>query len=417
MKVMLASVGGAEAPVIFSISHHKPDAIIFFASKGSRAMVNKKILPAVLKKTGKIPDHEIIVTDDEQDIGESVRTLLVKVPEAMRNLGYEGHWADIVDYTGGTKTMSSATVWASSKYPCGFSYIGADSQIARNKGGLGIVLDGRELCLIQENPWNNLAYFEINDAASLFNCGQYANSAKLFKEISEKVTDNRAKKVFSVLCEVVEGYSQWDMFNHKDAVRLIGRNFNTLGDIAEKKRDYLPDLHDFSEKVGENFAFLQTIKPNCLSSALIYDLLANALRRAEMEKKYEDATARVYSAIEKSAKIALMENHKIDNSNCRKEELSEKLREEYSAKYANGEGVLKFGIIASFDLLNELNDSLGMRFANIANINSHLTERNYSILGHGMQPIGEPSFRRLFNDALDLLEICQDNLPAFPLLM
>jgi CRISPR-associated protein (TIGR02710 family) len=415
MKTMLISVGGAETPVILSIKNHLPEKIIFFVSKGSRTQVSEKIMPAIFADLGKMLDHEFVVTPDEHDIGESTGVLLSEVPKAMRKLGRDAVWADIVDYTGGTKAMSAAVVWASSKFPCLFNYVGGTE---RSKNGLGIVVDGAEKHVTLQNPWDRLAYFEINDALKMFDCGQYANSAELFAKIAEKVTDERAKREFSVLQGIVEGYSQWDMFNHEKALSLFSKNLPRLKDIAETESFYLPKMKDFTERTDFNFKFLQDLKAGGkLSWFLIHDLLVNALRRSDLEKKYEDATARTYAAIEKIAKLQLHMKHQLNNAKCRPEQIPDKLRAEYAAKYSDSAGFLKFGSIASYELLLHLGDIYGQRFAELVNVREHMTERNNSILGHGICVIDREKFTLLFNDAMKILKIEISDLPVFPKFM
>ncbi|NOY74826.1 MAG: TIGR02710 family CRISPR-associated protein, partial [Kiritimatiellaeota bacterium] len=257
------------------------------------------------------------------------------------------------------------------------------------------------------------AYFEIMEACGLFNRGQYANSAELFTNIAQKVTDKKSLRIISLLNELVNGYAQWDVFNHKEAVRLIGRNLKMLDDVAEIKKFHLPNMTGLPEDVRMNFTFLEKVRNKKLSFELIYDLLANALRRAELEKKYEDATARTYSAIEKTAKLRLLDKYGIDNSACYSDKIPEGSREKYTEKYSKSSGKLAFGALASFELLLELGDVYGERFARRDKIKSHMTERNYSILGHGIHPIDKSKFDALFEDALALLDITVDDLPRF----
>jgi len=415
MKTMLISVGGAEAPVINSIKAHAPDKLIFFVSRGSRSQISEKIMPAIFADLKKMIDHEFVVSPDEQDIGESTGVLLSEVPKAMRKLGCDAVWPDIVDYTGGTKTMGAAVVWASSKFPCQFNYVGGTE---RSKNGLGVVVDGAERHVTLQNPWDRLAYFEINDALKLFDCGQYANSAELFAAIEKKVTDERAKREFHVLQAIVEGYSQWDMFNHDKALSLFQKNMPRLKDISESECFYLPKMKDFTERTDFNFKFLQDLKAGGkLSWFMIHDLLANALRRSVLEKKYEDATARTYAAIEKIAKLQLQMKYKISNARCRPDQIPDKLRTEYAAKYADSGGFLKFGSIASYELLLHLGDIYGQRFAELANVRAHMSERNNSILGHGICVIDREKFELLFDDALKILKIEVPDLPVFPKFM
>ncbi len=411
MKTMLISVGGAEAPLISSIKAHLPDAVIFFVSRTSRSQVIEKILPAALEAFGKMIDPEFVVTPDEQDIGASTEALLNEVPKAMRKLGSDTPWPDVVDYTGGTKTMSAAVVWASSRFPCQFNYVGGTD---RTKNGLGAVVAGAEKHVTLQNPWNRLAYYEIQVALRLFDCGQYARSAETLAGICAKVTAQREGRVLAVLQSIVGGFSQWDVFNHAKALSLFSKNLPSLKDISESHCFCLPDMKPFAAAAESSFQFLKSITPGKLSWPMILDLLANALRRAELEMKYEDATARTYAAIEKIAKLQLESAYGINNAKCAPEQLPEKLREDFTRKYSGGDGTLKFGALASYEVLLHLGDTYGRRFAQLPKVNAHMTGRNHSILGHGFQSMDKPKFDALFDDALKILSVETTSLPSFP---
>ncbi len=408
MKTMLISVGGAEAPIVSSVKSHLPDKIIFFVSKASREQVSAKIMPAIFDGIGKMIDHEFIVTPDEADIGESTKILLDEVPRAMRKLGQDAQWPGLADYTGGTKTMSAAVVWASSMFPCLFNYVGGTE---RGKNGLGVVLDGSERHVTLQNPWDKLAYFEIQHAMRLFDCAQYANSAELFAKTEGKVTDEKAKRSLSLLAAIVRAYHEWDIFNHKTALSLFSKNFDRLKDFPMSDNPFLPDLSEFTESVEKNYGALK--KFDTEPFFLVHDLLSNARRRADLEIKFEDATARTYSAIERTAKIAL-KKYGIDNSKCDPGCIPETIRQEYILKYSREDTLLHFGCHASFHLLLNLNDDMGKRFSENTRINAHLAERNNSILAHGTHSIDRPKFENLFDDALNLLAISRSDLPVFP---
>src|SRR6266516_658583 len=149
---LLISVGGAPGPIVYSIRRNQPECIIFFVSAASRRVVSGEILPQLLQDPGRLPDHEFIVTPDEQDLGLSTFVLMNEVPAALRRLNVtDVEWPQLVDYTGGTKTMSASVVWASSRYPCVMSYIGAADAGGRTREGLGTVVDGREVCILRQN--------------------------------------------------------------------------------------------------------------------------------------------------------------------------------------------------------------------------------------------------------------------------
>ncbi len=423
--VLLASVGGTPAPVIFSIRQHNPDKIVFFASSDSRRIINDSILPALFTATGRIPEHEFIITPDEEDVGASTFELLNRMPEALRKLNVKGViWPNLIDYTGGTKTMSAAVVWASSRYPCRFSYIGSLTSEHRNKGGLGIVLDGREKCFLIENPWDKVAFFEARAALHLFNRGQYGNAAALIESIHKRIDEPHVQRVITVLGKAFQGYHEWDMFNHKGAQACLGQVQKPLTDLAQMAVPPIGGFRQFAEATLDLFEILKGIKSHELSQNKIWDLLANAWRRAELEGKYEDAAARCYSAIEKAARHVLMKNHGVNPSHATPEKIPDELRAEFIRrhlfKYQDDNGnvsdCLRFGLVDAYRLLYVLGDPLGKRFfARETEILQHLTVRNTSILAHGNSVATKETFETLFDDALHLVDCQRANLTRFPI--
>lgn len=411
MKIILIAVGGSEKPIIESILNLMPDKIIFFVSKKSRTQVNDKVIPALISAIKKMIDHEFVQTEDEENIGKSAKILLQEVPKTMRKFGADREWPNIVDYTCGTKTMGAAMVWASSKYPCVFNYVGGTR---RDKNGLGVVQNGYERLVSLQNPWDELAYFETLDAMRLFDAGEYAVSAKLFEKIVDKISNQEIKSYISIVLKLVKAYALWDKFDHYAAFSEFRKVIESTRVLENITNPYY-DLSNFLKRARENFETLKALNPpKSLSREMVIDLLANALRRAELEEKFEDATARTYSAIEKIAKLRLKEKYNIDTSNCDPEYIPEKIRDTYVKSYSTPEGKLKFGCVTAYYLLAELNDEVGIYFTDNPNIKNHLKARNDSILAHGTQAIDKSKFEALFNDALAILRIKIKDLPQFP---
>lgn len=419
-KSMLISVGGSPDAIVKSIEMNRPETIVFFVSRGSYEFVTQKILPAVQTALGRIPPHEIVVTPDAQDVGESTFTLLREVSVALRKLGLDAEWPELVDFTGGTKPMSAALVWAASRFPCTFSYIGSDSPESRTKDGLGIVIGGEERCLLRENPWNAIAYYDVQQAVALFNGGQYANAVAALDDVIVRVSDPHRNRLLAVVCNIWRGYTAWDVFDHCTAVREFGANAQVLADLAPPEESLWPGLSDFAEASLECYKILQQVvgkKPEMLSWANIHDLLANAARRARLEHKYEDATARCYSAIEKYGKHALQLRCGINNSKCRPEQLPETLHAEYVRLYTSEKdaATLSFGLQATYRILVEVGDSVGLRFMEVkSDLDKLLPLRNNSILGHGCIPIKSENFEKLFDTALRLMDLDESELTQFP---
>lgn len=423
-SILLISVGGTPKPIVYSINYHKPDKIIFFVSLESRTQVNKPILPELDKQLGTIPDHEYVVTNNEVDVGESTFTLLREVPRALKKMNIEDkQWPDVVDYTGGTKSMSAAVVWASSRYPCRFSYVGPMSPDARTKSGLGIVIDGKEYCFVQENPWDSVAFFEIRSAMGLFGRGQYANAAGQIEAVLSRVTEPRTQRLLKVLADIFRGFHYWDIFDHKQARYFLDKSVRPLQDITPSQPVPVAGLEHFAAEVERLCVCLNTIRPAELTIEMIRDLLANAWRRAVLEKNYEDATARCYAAIEKYAQYVLQNEYGINSSDALPEKLPAEIREEYVRKYKNmkrqRDGTFKpkiqFGVIPSLEILKITGHSVGKRYAEREEtIRSHMNERNESILAHGIVPMNEKKFRAIFDDALYLLDMKENEMIRFP---
>lgn len=416
---MLISVGGSPAPILKSIEQNRPRKIVFFVSPGTYNDVTGKILPAIVQAGLPIVPHEIVRTPDEQDLGQSTFTLLREVPAAMRKMGETHDWPDLVDFTGGTKVMSSATVWASSRYPCRFSYVGSDTPDARNKGGLGIVIDGHERCLITANPWDELAWFELKDAIALFDAGQYANAVTGIRAVTGKVTNPAHNRIITLLGTLWEGYAEWDVFQHQKAIGKMQGSLTPLKDVAPQGETLIPGLGAFVEASEGCYEQLQGIMRNQrkeLSWELIHDLVANAHRRLRLEHKYEDATARLYAAIEKTGKHALKLRYGIDNSRCRPEQLPDELQADYTRKYLEPQTrTLKFGLQATFALLIAKSDPIAERYNRCqAELEKLLPLRNESILGHGTTPISRENCESLLALTLNLLNILENDLTRFP---
>ena len=318
--------------------------------------------------------------------------------------------------------MSSAVVWASAKFPCKLSYIGTPDSSGRTKNGLGVVIDGRERRFIIENPWNKIAYFEAEKSILLFNQGQYGTAAAMIDSVLKHVDEDKTKRLLNILRDIFSLYYYWDTFDHKKALHLFKSTLPKLKNIIETEHVFMPYFISVYDCINDNYKFISSMPPNILSWNIIFDLLSNAMRRATLERKYEDATARCYAAIEKIAKHELMKTYGINNSNAKPELIPDSLKSEYLRKYTtkfiNKDNIttetMQFGVVASFRVLIELNNKYGHRFSELKNVKEHLTERNKSILGHGMEPINEKKFLSLFNDALYILGIKDTQLPSFP---
>ncbi|MDD2366193.1 MAG: TIGR02710 family CRISPR-associated CARF protein [Desulfuromonadaceae bacterium] len=420
-KALLISVGGSPTPVIYSINAQKPEYLFFFVSRSSAASAREQILPAL---THKPSVYEFIMTSDEQDIEKSVAVLLAEVPAKLEMWGLT--FADLVaDYTGGTKTMSAAVVLSLSRDIDSFSYVGGTE---RDKSGLGVVIDGREQILNLKNPWNELAIQSLNDIQILFNSCRYTSAAEMAETARDKTPARR--QLFEGLRLLATALNLWDNFQYDRAFSELKRCDSLLRTLAAETdkqpikllcKDVAVCLPLLEKICHEQNILVKSSPGNPKNEAadgmsIIRDLTANAIRRGEIEHKYDDAVARLYSAIEKMAKMRLKSAYAIDNSDIKPEQIPESIRDEIVAECTNErEGKIQIPLHKSYHLLEKLADPLGIAYAAAANeLGKVLTIRNMSLLAHGYEPVKQETYSKMLSIALGFIGDKRCDVSSFP---
>lgn len=397
-KVLLISVGGTPEAVVHSLGQHRPEYVIFFASRQSEGQVS-----GILKELDFQPKFRQIVTPSAEDLEVCFEVLWRRLPEVLEEFGASGEDL-VVDYTGGTKTMSAAVVLATVQLGARYSYVGG---VERDKGGLGVVIGGKERMLYLANPWDKLAVAEEGRIALYFNSARYSSALEVVKELKGKVTEGR-RPFYELLEDLIAGYDLWDKFKHKSALPLLNKGLDRLRAYVagDRKMGWL------LEKVDENARFLREVQKD--EELLVPDLLANAKRRAELEGKYDDGVARLYRALEMAMQVRL-KRYGIDPSRAEPGDIPEGLREEFVRRYSREDGRLKLGLEAGYEVLEALGDELGRRFSEgRRRLRSWTNRRNESILAHGKRPVSEEDFKGFYEFSLEFLGIDEGKLPSFP---
>uniref|UniRef100_A0A831UE25 TIGR02710 family CRISPR-associated protein n=1 Tax=Geobacter metallireducens TaxID=28232 RepID=A0A831UE25_GEOME len=424
-KVLLVSVGGSPAPVVYTINQHRPEYVIFFASRDSREKAVAEVLPNLDYRPR---DHQFIVTPNEQDLEACARALLQELPKTLDvwRLGFDDLGAD---YTGGTKTMSAAVVLALSRRVESFSYVGG---IERDKAGLGVVIDGREQMLYCRNPWDTMAVDTLREMALLFNRCRFQSVMDRAREAARRADARRP--FFEAMAFVSEGFYCWDAFEYRNGMKQLKRGESMLRDLTAMVGDspakrFHGDVAECLSVLGKVVEELDALsvpmgggeaRPAIDGRRLLADLVANAVRRADVEHRYEDAVARLYSAIEKMAKVRLRVAHDIDNSRVAPDRIPDPVKRGDWVRRCAEEGAgsaLKLPLFKSFELLHDLGDPLGKAFrCREEELKKILDVRNKSLVAHGFEPVRSKTYEKMLAIALDFLGAGKDALPRFPLM-
>lgn len=416
MFVLICSVGGSPEPVRKSIEEQQPEHVIYVASPASRKTIRQEI-EAGLAWRG-IVDTNTITLSDFQNLLACVRDIRRGIEHALHEMRLPEDVRLVADITGGTKVMSSALTLVMMEHNHSrFAYVGGES---RTKNGLGVVESGRETFMRQDNPWEVMALREVRNLARAFNADYFAAALETARDLADHVSENRG--FYGGVRDLVQAYAQWDAFDHKNALSMLRQAINRLKPFAVGKTRLCDQLANFEKSMGEldkvqqDAQELRSSRAALSSSAggdYLKDLLSNARRRARAGR-FDDAVARLYSAIEKNAKIALLARHGIDNSNIDLDRVPEAMRE-ILAEARDGSGPVRVGLQKSFLLLDALDDPLGKKYrAHEAELKKSLEARNQSLLAHGYNPVPEDACARLFAIALDFLDVREEDLPVFP---
>lgn len=412
-KAMLVNVGGATAPAIHTLNEQQPNFICFFVSPDSKPLIRAKILPALQYQ----PEHyDWVETLVPQDLLECYRALSNKLPPILQKWGVNPNEL-AVEYTAGTKPMSVAAVLATVDTSFQYFYVGSKDPEGRDRSGIGVVLDGKEWTWFQTNPWVELAVRARQEIAFLFNHGRFTDAQERATRLIP-VVPREMHQVYAALAELIEGYALWDRFEYKTAQHKI---YSALGKLKLYIAGRAASLHIWLDVVEQNADFLRRHNEKSVEAQRldILDLIANAARRAEMAKKYDDAVARLYSALEAIARNRLWNQYQIKNGAVKPEQIPPSLRESFVRLYSDPEenpaAGLKLGLQASYHLLDALDDELGKKYTAYEDeLSKVLLARNQSRLAHGTEPVKPETYEKLREIILVFADVQDDELPRFP---
>lgn len=394
---MIMSLGGTPEPLIKSISTYGPEIVIFLASHDS-VPLSHDILSSVKEK----PKPEFVITENPNSLNECYTKARECIDRAEKT--QFSSEKIIVDYTGGTKVMTAALLLAALGRSYQFNYVGGG---LRNKNGLGRVINEHEKMFNETSPWALFAEEERRQIVTLFNCRRFSaviDIISLFKrQAPPKITD-----YFGFIMPLANGFLLWDQFDHKAARRYIEK-----GMIALKK--YIAtyqstELEPFLESVKkcsyrlDDIAAKNTGQGN-FNDFLVTDLINNARRKME-DKRFDDAAARIYRALELYGQIVFKKVAGCDNSRVKLNIIPENLKSKFEKKYYDSYTKhLKLPMSATFEYLNSMGNNAGKRFFKMEKeIKKIQTNRNHSILAHGINPVSEHGAESILKTVCEFIE-------------
>ena len=407
LRACLVSVGGSPDPILHTLRTHRPAYVAYFCSAGTwdKAEAIQQILIA---DPVPAPVAAYLEVERFEELGPCYAALRAWLPTwlAAQTLAPE---EVLVDYTGGTKTMSAALVLAATETLSHFSYVGGAQ---RDKAGTGIVIPGQERIYYQANPWRELAVRELDQAAHLWNAQQYDAAATLLRRAKGQVPREQRPAYERVILLA-------QALGDRLALQLTAATQKTT-DLAKKlrKTPLAPgsapavaaahsQLLDFADRASARFSAAAAFSgPAADPTAQLRELLDNAHLTSRLGR-HDDAAARLYRALELFGQneLARLTGGAFYLGKLKADTLPAELAN--FAPFAGAEGidVARRGIALEqvYRALAHLGHPAGLRaLADFDGPESLKTpwrqatqRRNQSILGHGLQPVGAEGFATL----------------------
>ncbi len=388
-KALIVSLGGSHEPILKSIKTHSPELVCFFASESSVENVGK--IKDVLEAEMVELENKNFITEDAEDL-VTCYSKAVSISKWLEDKGVSPDEV-VVDYTGGTKSMTAALALATVGKGYSFSYVGGKE---RTKSGLGQVITGTEIVKNELNPWEIFAVEEKKLIATYVNSYQF-EAASYIAAASLKRVGDAETFLLEGFERLFRGYSSWEKFRHCEAIENIKFGLKVSEDYVKLQSD--PQVGKFAASVRNNLSFLQKLQFETkgfkkLHGLLVVDLISNAERRAE-EMRYDDGVARLYRALEMIGQMNFEQALGCSTDNVDPEKIPENLKEKYICLYKDDSSI-KLPLMATFDLLREIGDETGLAFSESREEFKKLLHiRNFSVLAHGINPIDEGKFRKM----------------------
>lgn len=391
-KILFLTVGGSSQPNVTAINSLKPDYIFFVCTKGDRytgstycvdgegyfdKKTNKKTSDNLLILSEYKNEYEKIELDDPDDLNETISKIKYGISKA-KDMNPE---EIILDYTGGTKTMSAASVLIA----CNDRSL----KLTVTKGVRTNIISTEGVSITELVDVGSARFEIITKTINQMLSHNLYTSAKMLIDnfLVEHTLEPNLKKRLEEISKICLIFEAWDKFNHKKAFEDF-RIFKLV------------------EKYPEHFNFLRKIleKDRNTGYEILFDLIKNAERKAA-NLNYDDAIARIYRAIEMFLQIRLKKEYNIDSSNIdlnKARNLPDEVKEKYKDK--NGKSL---GLMESYEFLKDIDEKLRDVLSKYSdNIKEKISTRNISILAHGKEPITKEDYKK-FKECLNkFIEEC-----------
>lgn len=384
MKTLICTVGGSHQPIIKAIEDNQPGFTLFVCSEddpdtgkpGSYEQISKQGICLKKSFTDDKPSLPNIPTQAQlaEKSYDVLRVYADDLDHAYSGIAHQIHGfvqrgdTIVVDYTGGTKTMSAALCLAALDHDS----IGLQL-VTGSRSDLHKVKDGTEQ---SQQAQIGRTRFQLKLRQALESWQLFAYDDTLLHLAGQKPLHRDDRGTLQAARNLSNAFSAWDRFDHSSALELLDSYMSKYGKFLAPYVAQLRLLCNDSPK---------------RTPARLLDLWLNAQRRAE-QQRFDDAVSRTYRLLEWSAQWLLEDQAGIKTDNVPADKIPDGLR-----LPANAQGVYKAALFDAWELAACHCDT-GIRVfweANRERMKDLLSIRNHSILAHGFAPITAEAWQRI----------------------
>jgi CRISPR-associated protein (TIGR02710 family) len=290
VRTLFCSVGGSRAPVLAAIREYQPDRVVFVCSIDDKATGSPGSRSEFLTKTPSLQDEAALENDTWELVevpADEPATIVEVVKPLLAAAVARGEC--IVDYTGGTKSMSAALFFAACMTPRARL-----SLVTGPRVNLMRINDGMER--VRSVPTASIDRDKLRQSvAQCWSRHAYVEAEHLARGAPDDARDATTDR-WQMMSK---GFGLWDAWRHKAAL-------TTLAPFKRYCGDLLQSLGQIVEGRDQGFKH----------ALWIADIHASAERRARAHQ-YDAAVLRMYRTLEGVAQWTLSSHHQIDASDVR----------------------------------------------------------------------------------------------------
>lgn len=433
-KYLIVSVGTSYEPIVLNISLLRPERILFLYTSQSEEILDK-VMEFCGLKMSQVEKSKVNETN-QTDIYREIKRCYLEwgKPEKI-----------YIDFTGGTKAMSTASAMAGAMIHVQMIYVGTNQYMRDFRKPL----PGTETLFYINSPMDVFGDLKIDKAYSLFEQYNYAGAREKLEEIKEEIPDPVVRQELNYVYKLAQTYEYWDSLEFIKAYQTMRELVKGIERDSQYSRHFV--LQDFLEHFQQQEQLLKNLKdiPELTRQKrnieilqeenyvvpLMFSMYQNAKVR-EYQEKYDMATLlfyRLWELIEQRrlslyqlfvSKMEYMKM-KIDGKEITEGEfanLKERVAELKKGVFGRNTSAYlpeQISLLEGFILLAALGDPIiwdgKNTVARLKRIRAMVLLRNNSIFAHGLAPVETSDYMKFQKFVVELfMEFCTLEKIDFP---